>query len=258
MNAHNPASSIDPKEVAFYTRLADTWWDDTGPMWPLHRLNRLRTRYIADAVCQHFDRDRGARRPLDGLSMLDVGCGGGLLSESMAALGARVHGIDVTERNIGIARNHAPADLDVRYDAVTAEALAGDDHRYDVVLNMEVVEHVADLPGFLRATSHLTAPGGLQFVSTINRTAKAWLFAIVGAEYVMRWLPRGTHQWRRFVTPDELRRELRGHGLGLLARTGVAVSPLTRRFRLTPSMAVNYMLLFGRTPGRSVADLPGS
>ena len=176
--------------------------------------------------------------------MLDIGCGGGILSEAMARLGARVVGIDVVERNIAIARLHAETSgVAVEYRHVAAETLAGQGERYDVVLNMEVVEHVADLPGFLQAGGQLVRPGGLMVIATLNRTALSWLFAIIGAEYILRWLPRGTHRWRRFPKPRELERLLARDGLRVTARTGVRVNPFTRCFRLTRLMAVNYMLV---------------
>ncbi len=237
------SSTVDPAEVEFYTRLADTWWDDSGPMWPLHRLNGLRRDYIVRAVAGRHGRDATATKPLRGLSLVDVGCGGGLLSEAMARTGATTLGIDATEQNIAVARLHAPGSMSLTYRATTAEALVDEGRRFDVVLSMEVVEHVADLPAFLDSCAALLAPGGTMVVSTINRTLKSWLFAIFGAEYVMRWLPRGTHRWNRFVKPDEISKQLRGHGIVETARTGVAVNPVTRHFSLTGSMAVNYMLV---------------
>jgi len=237
-------TSIDPAEVAHYTALAGTWWDKKGPFWPLHRLNELRIVYIRDMLCRHLHRDASVPSPLAGIRALDIGCGGGILSESMAALGATVHGIDVVERNIGIARTHArQSNLDVHYQAISAETLAQQGARYDVVLNMEVVEHVADLPGFLRACSALVKADGLMFVATINRTPLSWLTAIIGAEYILRWLPRGTHRWQRFPKPEELEQLLSNNGLRLIARTGVRVNPFTRHMSLTSFMGVNYMLL---------------
>ena len=183
--------------------------------------------------------------PLEGLTMLDVGCGGGILSEAMASEGAHVHGIDVVHKNIGVARAHASGqhiERNLEYEAVSAEALAKRGRQYDVVLNMEVVEHVDDLPGFMRACAALTRPGGLMFVATLNRTASSFVTAIVGAEYVLRWLPRGTHQWRRFPRPHELEALLESGGLDVRDRVGVKVNPLNRRFSLTRGLRVNYML----------------
>ena len=242
-------SSVDPAEVAYYERLADMWWDKQGPFWPLHRLNEFRIRYIRDILVNAKGRDASATLPLAGLKALDIGCGGGILSESMGRLGARVHGIDVTEKNIHVARRHASqAGLSVTYEHVSAEALAQDSpESYDVVLNMEVVEHVAELPTFLEACCRLVKPGGLMVVATINRTWRAWLLAIVGAEYVLRWLPRGTHQWSRFRRPGEIETPLAEHGLQVMDRTGVRVNPITRAFSYTDSLAVNYMLAATKT-----------
>ena len=197
--------NVDPEEAARYAALASTWWDPRGPFWPLHRLNALRTEYLRQELSRMFAREPGKNTPLAGLEVLDVGCGGGILSESMARLGARVHGIDVVERNIAIAAGHAAdSGLEVRYETCTVSSLVARGLAYDVVLNMEVVEHVPDVKAFMADCAHLVKPGGAMAVATINRTPRAWLFAIFGAEYVLRWLPRGTHQWRRFVTPLEV------------------------------------------------------
>lgn len=242
-----PAKSIDPDEVAYYERLAQTWWDVSGPFWPLHRLNRLRVAYLREFLANHFQRNVDSLQPLKGLNVLDVGCGGGILSEAMARLGASVTGIDVVERNIAVARRHSQyTELDIEYRMISAEALVAEQVHYDVVLNMEVVEHVADLSGFLQACCQLVAPGGVMTLATINRTWLSWLFAIVGAEYILRWLPKGTHQWRRFPKPSELEQLLAGNGMGLMARTGVRVNPFTRSFSLSSIMAVNYMLIASR------------
>ena len=240
----NNRASIDPSEVAFYTAMADKWWDQEGPFWPIHVLNELRVAYIRDILCDHFQRDNSAAQPLAGLTILDIGCGAGILSESVARLGASVHGIDVVERNIGIARCHAQqSDLDVRYQMITAESLEKQNVQYDVVLNMEVVEHVAHLTSFLRACTELVDHRGLMFVSTINRNPLSWLFAIVGAEYVFRLLPIGTHQWRRFRKPAEIETYLAAKDMHVIARKGVRVNPLTRRMALTDFLGVNYMLV---------------
>ena len=242
-------ASVDPREVEFYTRLAETWWDKTGPFWPLHRLNELRTAYLRRKLSDIFSLDEASARPLTGLRMLDIGCGGGILAESMAAAGASVLGIDVTEKNIHIARHHAAGrDLDVRYEFCSAEELAAEGEQFDVVLNMEVVEHVADLASFMRAAGALVRPGGATAVATINRTIRSWAFAIVGAEYVLRWLPRGTHQWRRFPTPAEVTGLLADARIEPVEITGVKVNPLTRGFSLTSSTAVNYMVLATKRP----------
>lgn len=240
-------TSIDPKEVAHYQRLAQTWWDTSGPFWPLHRLNTLRVAYLRKILSRHFARDDNQPRPLSGLRVLDVGCGGGILSEAMAKLGADVTGVDVVERSIVIARQHAEQmGLNLQYRAISAEALVNEGAQFDIVLNMEVVEHVADLPGFMHACSRLVAADGVMAVATLNRTWLSWLFAIIGAEYILRWLPRGTHQWRRFPTPRELTHMLNHDGLAITAQTGVRVNPFTRSFHLTSIMSINYMLIAAR------------
>lgn len=240
-------TSVDSEEVARYTALADMWWDKKGPFWPLHRLNELRVQYIRDEVCRYFQRDPTSARPFQGLKMLDIGCGGGILSEAVTRLGAQVHGSDVVDRNIAVAQHHAKqTGLAIRYETVTAEALASQRNEYDVVLNMEVVEHVADLRGFVNACAQLVRPGGVLIIATINRTWLSWLTAIIGAEYILRWLPKGTHQWRRFPKPAELKELLEKNKLRVFATTGVRVNPVTRRMSLTSFMGVNYMLIATR------------
>ena len=236
--------TVDPAEVERYRALAEMWWQPDGKLWPLHVLNGLRSDYIRDQLCRSLGWDAEAERPLAGLRMLDIGCGGGLLSEAMARQGADVLGVDVVDRNIAAARLHAEEQgLDIRYEVNTAEALAerGDD--FDVILNMEVVEHVADLPAFMASVNRMLRPGGHTFVATINRNPVSFVVAIVGAEYLFRILPRGTHQWKRFVTPRETRDLLARDGLEPVAQRGVKVNPLTRRMWLSRSMSVNYMLL---------------
>lgn len=242
------ATNVDAREVAYYEALAHTWWARRGPFWPLHALNALRTEYLRCVLARAFSRNAEEPRPLGGISVLDVGCGGGLLSESIARLGAEVHGIDVVEKNVAVARLHArKSGLPVRYDTTTAAAQAQCGASYDIVLNMEVVEHVPDVPSFIGDCAQLVAPGGVMVLATINRTLLAWLFAIVGAEYVLRWLPRGTHRWRRFVTPAELEQLLESSGLEKLDETGVSVNPVNRRFALTRVKAVNYMMVARRS-----------
>jgi 2-polyprenyl-6-hydroxyphenyl methylase/3-demethylubiquinone-9 3-methyltransferase len=235
--------TVDPREVEFYTRLADTWWDRDGPFWPLHKLNELRTQYIKDKLCRHFARSSTVERPLEGLQVLDVGCGGGILSEAMAKLGASVTGIDVVDKNIQIASLHAAQQgIDVDYRVATAAEVAASGTVFDIVLNMEVVEHVADVKLFMRDCTRLTADGGVMFVATINRTPLAWLFAIVGAEYVLRWLPRGTHRWSMFRKPEDIAAHLQDGGLVVRDIVGVAVNPFARSLHITASTAVNYMM----------------
>jgi len=242
---HDP--TVDAREVDFYTRMAETWWDETGPFWPLHKLNALRSAYIRDKICAHFGSDPGDQQPLSGLRVVDVGCGGGILSESMAELGADVTGIDVVEKNIAIASLHArQSNQPIDYRLCTAHELTSEGRSFDVVLNMEVVEHVADVSAFMADCTRLTASNGVMFVATINRTAKAWLFAIVGAEYILRWLPRGTHRWQLFQTPAELARLLAHGGLFVLEIVGVAANPFKRSLGMSRSTAVNYMMFCAR------------
>ncbi len=235
--------TIEPREVAYYERLAEQWWDRKGKFWPLHRLNELRAQYLREVICSHFGRDPESDNPLAGLDVIDIGCGGGILSESMATLGANVHGIDVVEKSINVASQHSRQNnLRVNYEYAGAEEIVERGCRYDVVLNMEVVEHVANLPVFISACARLVNDNGIMFVATINRNLLSWLFAIVGAEYILGWLPRGTHSWRKFVKPVELERMLEHHGFELTASSGVKINPVSRRFSLSKRLAVNYML----------------
>lgn len=241
-------STIDKREVEFYSKMAEAWWDREGPFWPLHKLNELRVGYIREKLCEYFKCSGDVDKPLDGLRVLDVGCGGGILSESMARLGADVTGIDVVEKNIRIAALHASQQgLDIDYRMATAAELASAGDAYDVVLNMEVVEHVADVDAFMRDCVQLTAQSGVMFVATINRTPLAWLFAIVGAEYVLRWLPRGTHRWSMFQKPAEIEAHLEQGGLAVQHAVGVAVNPFAKSLRITRTLAVNYMMYCTRT-----------
>ena len=241
-------TTIDPREVEYYSRMADTWWDREGPFWPLHKLNELRAAYILDKLCRTLGRDAATDQPLAGLRVLDVGCGGGILSESMAGYGARVTGIDVVEKNIRIASLHATQqDLDIDYRVATASTLAAAGDTFDIVLNMEVVEHVADVDAFMRDCCRLASDTGVMFVATINRNLLSWLFAIVGAEYVLRWLPRGTHRWSWFRTPAEIAEQLSEGGFSVEDRAGVAANPFNRRLRMTKSTKVNYMIFATRS-----------
>ena len=245
----SPDTTVDPREVEFYTRLADTWWDRDGPFWPLHKLNELRVGYITEKLCRHFGLDSGVEQPLHGLRVLDVGCGGGILSESMAQLGASVTGIDVVEKNIRIAALHADHNgLDIDYRVATAGETVASGVDFDVVLNMEVVEHVADVECFMRDCVRLTANDGVMFVATINRTPLAWLLAIIGAEYILRLLPRGTHRWSMFRKPKEITTHLAKGGLTPVDTVGVAVNPFARSLRITSSSAVNYMMFCTKNP----------
>ena len=243
--AHIPhGSTVDPAEVERFARLADAWWDPQGKFAPLHRLNPVRIGFIRDRAADHWRQDPLSGTPLQGLSLLDIGCGGGLLSEPMARLGATVTGIDAAERALDTARRHAAGQaLPIEYRATTAEALAESGAQFDIVLALEIVEHVADVDVFLRSVAALAKPGGLVFLSTLNRTAKAWALAIAGAEYVLRWLPRGTHDWRKFLKPSEVVRGLRDGGVEAREIVGVVYSPLSRAWSLNRrDLDVNYML----------------
>lgn len=238
------SSTVDSAEVERFSRIAEEWWDTKGKFAPLHRLNPVRIGYISDRAAPHWGREALSGQPLSGLSILDIGCGGGLLSEPMARLGANVTGIDASARNISVAGLHAEKQgLAIDYRATTAEALAGQPGRFDIVLALEIVEHVADVELFLRSCATLVKPGGLLFLSTLNRTAKAWALAIAGAEYVLGWLPRGTHDWKKFLKPSEVARGLRAGGVEAEQIVGVVYSPLSRAWSINASdLDVNYML----------------
>ncbi len=236
-------SSIDPDEVAKFGALAGSWWDPEGDFRPLHRLNPTRLAFIRDQACAHFARDIATARPLAGLEVLDIGCGGGLLSEPLARLGAAVTGIDAAQEAVAVADWHAEqSGLTIEYRCSTAEDLTAAGRRFDLVVNMEVVEHVADVDHFMEASCALVKPGGAMAMATLNRTPKAFLFAVVGAEYVLGWLPRGTHDWRRFLRPSELVRRLRANGMTVAEIAGVTYNPLNDRWRRSPDLDVNYML----------------
>jgi 2-polyprenyl-6-hydroxyphenyl methylase / 3-demethylubiquinone-9 3-methyltransferase len=236
-------TSIDRDEVAKFAAMAGGWWDPEGDFRPLHRLNPTRLAFLRDHACTHFARDPGADRPLAGLEVLDVGCGGGLLCEPLARLGAEVTGIDAAGEAVAAADWHAEqSGLEIEYHCTTAEDLAAAGRRFDLVVNMEVVEHVADVDRFVAASCDLVKPGGAMAVATLNRTPKAFLLAVVGAEYVLGWLPRGTHDWRRFLRPSELVRRLDANGLTVKELTGVTYNPLDDRWRRSRDLDVNYML----------------
>ncbi len=235
--------NVDPEEIAKFEAMAAEWWDPEGKFKPLHMLNPCRLDYICDQVAAEFGRDRRAERPFAGLRILDIGCGGGLLSEPMARLGAEVVGADAAARNIPVARVHAEQmGLEIDYRHTTAEALAEAGEKFDAVLNMEVVEHVPDPLAYLSACARLLKPGGVMVCSTINRNPKSFLVAIVGAEHVMRWLPRGTHQWSKFITPDELFDLLRQAGLDPVDRKGFVFDPLGWSWSVSDrNLSVNYV-----------------
>lgn len=240
-------TTINDAEIAKFTAMAEDWWDPRGKFKPLHKFNPVRLAYIRDNLVSHFGRDLSGMRPLEGLKIVDIGCGGGLLCEPLTRLGAEVTGIDAAGRNIAIAKIHAEkSGLDIDYRVTTSEALVEAGEKYDVVLNMEVVEHVDNVPLYMKSCADLVAPGGLMFTATLNRTARAYALAILGAEYVLRWLPRGTHDWKKFLTPDEIRSLLTRNGLKVIEGKGVTFNPIADEWRLSPDMAVNYMLLAER------------
>jgi len=240
----SPSSTIDAAEIARFSALAAEWWNPHGKFGVLHKFNPVRLQFIRDQTIAHFKRDPKGLTPFTGLRLLDIGCGGGLLSEPMARLGFAVLGADASEKNIMTASTHAAEnDLTIDYRATTAEDLAAQDERFDVILNMEVIEHVADLNLFLKSCAAMLKPGGLMFVATINRTAKAFALAIVGAEYILGWLPRGTHDWNKFIKPTELDTALARSGLNGRNETGVMFNPLTGGWMLSADTDVNYMVV---------------
>ena len=236
-------STIDAAEVARFEALARDWWDPKGPMAVLHKFNPVRLGFVRDEACARFGRDPKRLRALDGLSVLDIGCGGGVLCEPLARLGAQVTGLDPAPTNIAVARAHAQeSGLEIDYRQETIEAVVAGGARFDIVLAMEVVEHVADVEAFVGACCAAVKPDGLLVMATINRTLKSYALAIVGAEYVLRWLPRGTHDWAKFVTPRELEYAIGRRGLAIGSRTGVVFNPLTGGWSAARDMDVNYML----------------
>lgn len=240
-------STIDQAEVDRFSAMAAEWWDPRGKFKPLHKFNPVRLAYIRDRVSANFGRDPKGPKPLEGLRLLDIGCGGGLLSEPMARMGAEVVGADASEKNIRIAQTHAAGSgVQVDYRAVTAESLAEAGETFDVVLNMEVVEHVADVEFFMTTCASMVRPGGLMFVATINRTVKAAALAIFAAENVLRWLPRGTHQYEKLVRPEELEKPIAANGMEITDRTGVFFNPLSNQWNLSKDMDVNYMIVAKR------------
>jgi len=237
------ASSVDDAEVARFSAMAAEWWNPRGKMAPLHKFNPVRLAYIRDLACRHFDRDAKRLDCLQGLRILDIGCGGGILSEPLARLGANVVGADPSTANIEAAKVHAvQSRLAIDYRATTAEALADTGERFDLVLAMEVVEHVADVMLFVARCAEMVNPGAVMIAATINRTFKSFALAIVGAEYVLRWLPPGTHQWEKFVTPNELEIALEKGGLSVIDERGVIYNLIADRWQLSTDTDVNYML----------------
>ncbi|MDG1286550.1 MAG: bifunctional 2-polyprenyl-6-hydroxyphenol methylase/3-demethylubiquinol 3-O-methyltransferase UbiG [Rickettsiales bacterium] len=235
------ATTLEPQEIEKFTAIAAEWWDESGKFAPLHKINPIRVRYVRDTIYQHFDCET-----LKGKSLIDIGCGGGLVSEPMARLGAKVTGIDGGEKNVKTAIAHAQAmQLKIDYRTTTAEALAEKGAQFDVVLALEIIEHVSDVALFLESVAKLVKPGGVLIMSTLNRTMKSYALAIVGAEYVLRWLPRGTHDWKKFLMPAELIQPLQAHGLKHTASKGMVMNPLKWEWQMSDSdLEVNYYVCF--------------
>jgi 2-polyprenyl-6-hydroxyphenyl methylase/3-demethylubiquinone-9 3-methyltransferase len=245
--AASRTTTLAPDEVGRFAALAHTWWDLDGEFGQLHKLNPARISFIREHVLTHFGRERAQPKPLAGLSVVDLGCGGGLLTEPMARLGATVTGIDAEAKAIGVASAHAAQQgLAIDYRCELPETLAAGALVFDVVLAMEVIEHVADIGAFISASARLMAPNGTMVISTLNRTLKSLALAKIGAEYVLRWVPPGTHDWRKFVRPDELSRCLRRHGLRMRACRGLSYSPLFDRWSLSDDLSVNYLVFATR------------
>lgn len=242
MTATATSTTVDDAEVARFSAMAAEWWDPHGKFRPLHLFNPVRLAHIRARALARFGRDDAARAPFGGLRLLDIGCGGGLVSEPMARLGFDVTGADASEKNIGTAKAHAAeSGLAIDYRATTAEALAEAGERFDMILNLEVIEHVADVRLFLSACARMLKPDGMMLVATLNRTLKAWALAVVGAEYVLGWLPRGTHDWAKFITPTEMKEHAQAIGLEIGGLTGVVYSPFSGNWRLSSDTDVNYM-----------------
>ena len=235
--------TVDPAEVAKFEAMAAEWWDLNGKFKPLHMMNPVRLGYITQQIAAEYGRDLDDRKPFEGLRILDIGCGGGLLCEPMARLGATIVGVDAAERNIPVAQTHAEqSGLEIDYRHTTAEAMAEAGEQFDVVLNMEVVEHVADPLAYLTACQQLLKSGGLHICSTINRNPKSFAVAILGAEWVMRWLPKGTHEWHKFITPDELYDLIRKAGLDPVDRKGFVFNPVLWTWSVSDKdLSVNYV-----------------
>lgn len=232
------SASIDAAEIEKFSRISDEWWDLNGKFKPLHKLNPVRIKYIREKVELFVDKG------MNSACVLDIGCGGGLLSEPLAHLGARVTAIDASEKNIKVASIHAKkTGLDINYLCTSAEELAESGAQFDVVLNMEVIEHVADVSSFMEACCKLVKPGGIMFIATLNRTLKSFAFAIVGAEYILNWLPRGTHNWEKFLKPSEINNQLEKNAMKLEEITGVTFNPINKEWQTSKDIAVNYMVM---------------
>jgi 2-polyprenyl-6-hydroxyphenyl methylase/3-demethylubiquinone-9 3-methyltransferase len=244
-NTQSTAKSVNPDEIAHFSSMAETWWDPNGPFKPLHKLNPTRIAFVRDQICAHFKRDPNDEKPLAGLRILDIGCGGGLLCEPIARLGAEIIGADAAEKNIKTASVHAKQmGLNIDYRHITAEELADQGEKFDVILNMEVIEHVADIASFLDACHKLLNKDGCMTLSTLNRTMKSWVMAIAGAEYILRWLPIGTHDWQKFLKPSELCEHAKKSGFSINIIQGMVYNPLGGTWSLCNNdFSVNYVAL---------------
>jgi len=246
------SASVNPADVDRFDRLGELWWDESGAMGILHKINPIRVDYIRDHACRAFKqdgapRDRHSHDPLKGLTIADIGCGGGILSESLAQLGAKMTSVDPAPNNIQVARRHAErSGLDIDYRNCTAEDLAHAGERFDIVAALEVLEHVDGQPDFVATLASLVKPGGLLFLATLDRTPKSYVLAILGAEYVLGWVPRGTHSYEKFVRPDELSGWLRKAGMREVDRSGMSFQPLSRSWRRSHDTDVNYMMMAKR------------
>lgn len=243
MNNIITTNSVDRQEIEAFTKDAAFWWDEEGPFKPLHQINPVRLAFIRDEILNQFKIKEPARQPLQELDVIDIGCGGGLVCEPLARLGATVTGVDAGFENIEVARQHASQqNLDITYINSTAEQMAQQKRRYDIVIALEIVEHVADVNGFIQACCQLLKPKGILLLSTLNRTLKSYALGIVAAEYILRWVPRGTHSWHKFLKPSELASQIRQQQMTLKTLKGMSFNPLTRRWSLSDDLAVNYLM----------------
>lgn len=238
----SPYSSIDASEIQRFSKISSQWWEENGPFKPLHQLNPTRIQYIRDCLTTHFHVDAKMSKPLKGLTILDIGCGGGLVAEPLTRLGATVTGIDASEEAIHVATAHAALmELPITYICTSAEELLHQKKTFDGVLALEIVEHVADVSGFLSTCTKLLSPKGALILSTLNRTWKAYALAIIGAEYILRMLPKGTHDWQKFLSPAELAALLRPLDFSFVNLQGLSYGPLTGRWNLSKDLDVNYL-----------------
>jgi len=238
--------SMDPEEISQFDSKAEAWWDPEGVFKPLHGMNPCRLQILKNHLCQHFGKDPKIGKPLSGLTILDIGCGGGLLAEPLARLGAHVTGIDAGDHNIRIAKEHAQAmGLEITYHTLTAESFLSHQQQFDAVISLEVLEHLAAIDPFLEACKKLLKPQGTLILSTLNRTMKSFLGAIVGGEYILRWLPRGTHDWKKFIRPSELSKHLRKQALAVHSLVGMAYHPLVKEWAETQNLDINYFCMAG-------------